>query len=66
MATDKPRLGTYTDEETIEKFKVVSEKNSRSMSKMIDYLVKKCIEEYERVNGKITLTDNGREDKADP
>lgn len=53
--TEKPRLGTYTEKEVIEKFKIVAKKNSRSMSQMIEYLVKREIEEYEKENGEIKI-----------
>lgn len=40
------------------KIKKVAEKESRSMSNMIEYLVKKEIERYENENGEITVTDD--------
>ena len=53
--TEKPRLGTYTEKKVIEKFKIIAKKNSRSMSQMIEYLVKREIEEYEKENGEIKI-----------
>jgi len=39
------------------KIKKIAKKESRSMMNMIEYLVKKEIERYEKKNGEIPLTD---------
>lgn len=49
---------TYTEKETIEKFKIVAKNDSRTMSKELEYIVKEKIKEYEKENGKIILVDD--------
>ena len=46
---------TYTDEETREKFKIVSKRNNRSMSQHLEYLIKKEITNYEQEHGEIEI-----------
>lgn len=42
------------DEQLMEKLKVVSSKNSRSVNKQIEFLVTQCVEQFEKDNGIIT------------
>ena len=42
MPSSRPKLMTYTTDEVIEKFKIVSEADNRSMSKELEYIVKEC------------------------
>lgn len=51
----KPMLMTYTEREIIEKFKIVSKADNRTMSKELEWLVLNKIKEYEDKNGTITL-----------
>lgn len=53
MPSNKPRLMTYTDKETIEKFEIISKQENRSMSKQLEYIVKQYINNYEQRNGSI-------------
>lgn len=55
MPSKRPVIMTYTDEETREKFKIVSGRNCRSMSQHLEYLVKREIHEYEQEHGGIEL-----------
>lgn len=41
------------DEQLMEKLKVVSAKNSRSINKQIEFLVTQCVEQFEKDNGTI-------------
>lgn len=43
------------DENLMEKLKVVSAKNSRSVNRQIEFLVACCIEQYEKENGTISI-----------
>ena len=54
MPSNKPRLMTYTEKETIEKFEIIAKKENRSMSKQLEYIVKQYINNYESANGTIT------------
>lgn len=58
MASNKPKLMTYTEQEVIDKFKIIAEKENRSMSKQLEYIIKKCIQEYENKNGNIIIQNN--------
>lgn len=53
MPSNRPKLMTYTTDEVIEKFKIVSEAENRSMSKQLEYIVKEYISKYEQKHGTI-------------
>ena len=53
MPSSRPKLMTYTTNEVIEKFKIVSEADNRSMSKELEYIVKEYINAYEQKHGTI-------------
>lgn len=53
MPSNRPKLMTYTTNEVIEKFKIVSEAENRSMSKQLEYIVKEYISKYEQKHGTI-------------
>ena len=55
MTSNKPRLMTYTTQEIIDKFEIISEKENRSMSKHLEYIIKEYIKDYEKSNGKINI-----------
>lgn len=58
MAVIKAEFTLRLDLETHAKIKKVAEKESRTMTKMIEYLVKKEISAYELENGEIILTES--------
>ncbi len=58
MPSKKPRLMTYTEQETIDKFETISKQENRSMSKQLEYIIKKYIQEYESKNGSIIIQNN--------
>lgn len=45
-------------EDNFNKIKFISEKNKRSISKQIEYLIEKNIEEFEKKNGIIKIYEN--------
>jgi hypothetical protein len=47
MATDRQQIRSYVEAETKDKFTKICKLENRSESNMVDYLVKKFIEEYE-------------------
>lgn len=55
-----PQLKTYTTEENRQKFKYIAEQNKRNISKELEYLVEKHIQEYEAEHGKIQTPENFR------
>ena len=53
MPSNKPMLVARTDQEIIDKIKVIAKNNERSLSQEIVYLVKKEIQRYEKEHGTI-------------
>ena len=53
MTTKKQQIAFRAQPEIYEKFKVIAEKNNRSVSRQIEFLMQQCIEKYELENGKI-------------
>ncbi len=43
------------DDELFEKLKIISETNSRSINKQIEFVLKQFISDYEKANGTISL-----------
>lgn len=54
MATNKQQIAFRAQPEVYEKFKVIAEKNSRSISQQLEFLMKQCVEKYESEYGKIS------------
>ena len=55
MGTNKPQLKTYVEPNDYKKFKIVSDADGRSISNMLEQLVKKYISEYEAEHGEIQI-----------
>lgn len=53
MPSQKKQLKTYTTDEIIKKFSYIADKESRTISKQLEYIVKKEIQKYEKENGEI-------------
>ena len=53
MPSKKPYIQIRTSETIINKFQLLAEKDNRSMSNLGELIIKKYIEEYEKVNGNI-------------
>lgn len=58
MAVVKPQFTLRLNEEVHIKLKKISKAESRSMTNMIEYLVKKEIKRYEAENGEIQITED--------
>lgn len=56
MATDKRAFTMRMQPENFSKIKYISEQNKRSIAMQIEYLIEKCIADYENENGKITIS----------
>lgn len=57
MPSKKPQFVIRTDQKTIKKIKYIAEKNERSTTQEIVYLIKKEIENYEKEHGTINITE---------
>lgn len=55
MPTNRTQLKTYVDETTGKKFKSIADKNCRTVSKQLEYLIHQEIEKYELEKGEIKL-----------
>lgn len=53
MATDKPRLVIYTDQETINKLDIIAKQQNRSRGNMCETIIKDYIQQHEQENGRI-------------
>lgn len=58
MAVSKIQTGLRLEEDVWGKISYIAKKNKRSLNSQIEFIVQKCIEEYENQNGSIALTDN--------
>lgn len=58
MATDKKVFTLRLQEENFEKIKYIADKNKRSISMQIEYLVEQCIESFENKNGIIKIDED--------
>lgn len=55
MPSTKPQLKAITDEITYKKIKVIAERENRSVSNLIETLVKEKIKNFENENGSIAI-----------
>ena len=55
MPSNLPIIKANTSHENISKMKVIAKQNKRSISKELEWLIEKHIEEYEKENGEIIL-----------
>ncbi|WP_368490736.1 Arc family DNA-binding protein [Clostridium sp. BJN0013] len=58
MATNKRVFTLRLQEENFEKIKYISDRNKRSISMQIEYLVEECIRNFEEENGNIKIKEN--------
>ncbi|EDK34023.1 hypothetical protein [Clostridium kluyveri] len=58
MATDKRQFTLRLQEENFKKIKYISDKNKRSISMQIEYLVEQCIKNFEKENGNIEVKED--------
>lgn len=57
MPSNLPKFTLRTDRVTLEKFRYIAENNFRTINKELEMLMQRHIDEYERVNGPICLTE---------
>lgn len=60
MSTKKIQTGIRFQEDLLAKITFIAKKNHRSLNGQLEYLSKKCIEEYENENGKIEIDISNR------
>lgn len=58
MPSTKPVIMIRTTNEIIEKFKIISQEENRSMSKQAEKLIIDLIKQYEKENGTIQIDDS--------
>lgn len=59
MPSNKPVLMTYTTPDIINEFKRIAQEENRSMSKQLEYIVKKYISDYKTEHGMINISESG-------
>ena len=57
MPTSKIPCGFYIKDEYLEKMKFIAQRDTRSLSNLLEHLCKLHIEQYEEKHGKINLQD---------
>lgn len=57
MATPKIQTGLRLNEPLYDKLRAISERESRSLNNLIEYIAQKYVEDYEAVNGPVPLLD---------
>ena len=60
MPTDKIQTGIRFTEEVLLKMSYIAKKNCRSLNAQIEFIAKKCIEEYEKESGIIDIPDENK------
>lgn len=65
MPSNKPRIATYTTQNNIDKFKVISAINGMSMSEYLAFLIEKTITDYETENDIIIVKKKSPEESED-
>ena len=58
MATDKIQTGLRLEETALKKITFISKIKKRSLNAQIEYVVQKCIDEYEKENGLIEFAES--------
>lgn len=58
MATDKRQFTMRMQQENYDKIRVIAAINKRSIAMQIEYLLERCISDYEAEHGAIQLTPN--------
>ena len=59
MATSKIQTGLRLNEPLYEKLKVISSSEQRSLNNLIEYIVKKYVDEYEKIICTVRVPDEG-------
>lgn len=57
MAVSKIQTGLRINEETYAKLKTLSAKENRSINNLVEYIVQKYLDDFEKTNGSIPLAD---------
>lgn len=57
MAVSKIQTGLRINEETYAKLKTLSTKENRSINNLVEYIVQKYLDDFEKNNGSIPLAD---------
>lgn len=55
MPSNKPKIVAYTEQETLDKFRIIAQEYERSVSQETIYLIKQEIKKYEAEHGEIKI-----------
>jgi succinylglutamate desuccinylase len=59
MPSNKPKLMTYTSNETIKKFQYIASIQKRSASKELEYIIEEHIRNFELKHGELIIEEDG-------
>ncbi len=59
MPSNLPRFTIRTEQINIDKISFIAEKESRTTTKQIEYLIKRYIDEYEDKHGELIIEEDG-------
>lgn len=57
MATNKIQTGIRFEPELLEKITYIAKQNKRSLNAQLEYLAQLCVNEFEKENGTIKITE---------
>ena len=57
MATNKIQTGIRFEPELLEKITYIAKQNKRSLNAQLEYLAQVCVNEFEKENGTIEITE---------
>ena len=57
MATNKVQTGLRLNEPLYDKIRTISSLEKRSLNNMIEFVLQKYVEDYEKINGPVPLPD---------
>ncbi len=66
MPSNLPRFTIRTEQTNIDKIAYIANKESRTTTKQIEYIILKCIENYEAENGQLIVGENSSVTVAKP
>lgn len=55
MATDKRQFTLRLNDDNFDKIKIIADKNKRSITMQIEYLIELYISDYEKLNGELKI-----------
>ncbi|MCL2556345.1 MAG: hypothetical protein FWE03_04950 [Firmicutes bacterium] len=58
MTTDRVQTGLRLDYVMLRKITIIAKKQMRSLNSQLEFIIKNCVEQYEKENGEINLEED--------